>query len=185
MGGDLQTADVGQVASVTEAFQGAGQGLPANPISGREQFILNEEGFFLRPKDDSKGVLTLGPGLNLEEESIRSQIPEEVLAGKRDFTMEEALPIFRQRMVIAKEDLVEFVGEHALSKLNDDQMTSMLSLSYNLGINKLWKFEKLQRALIFGLEDTAADEAFGVGKSDRQGQLKARSEREFNLFAGQ
>lgn len=184
MGGDLQTAD-GPIADVLQAFASAGNGLSENPITSREQFILNEEGFFKRPEKDSEGVLTIGPGLSLEEERIRSQIPADVLAGDRDFTEEEALPIFRQEMETAQETLVDFIGEHALGKLNEDQTTALLSLSFNLGANKLGEFEQLQRALILGFEGTAADEAFGEGKSKRQGQLKARSKRELNLFLGQ
>lgn len=116
------------------------------------------EGYSATPYQDSVGVKTVGYGFNMEDPVTRSLLPEDVVAGKRALSQQEANSIYTQRMDMARNDAQNFVGPKTYSTLDTDRQSVLHDMAYNLGADRLGKFKQLKAALQKGDYDSAGDE---------------------------
>lgn len=140
--------------------------------------VLGEEGFRPDIYKDTRNVLTVGHGFNIEEPSIRKYIPKDVLNGKRLLGKDESLAIADKVLSQAKTDAKQYAGEH-YDKLSPEQKTALVDMSYNLGLTKLNKFKELKKGIVAGDSKKMARE---VIDSDYAKQLPNRALRNSKLF---
>ena len=95
-----------------------------------EQMLIRHEGLKLKPYHCTAGKLTIGVGRNIEDMGI---------------TEDEAIYLLRN-------DVARFAAELAQAKpivktLDDVRYYVLLNMAFNLGINRLMKFEKMWEAI--------------------------------------
>ena len=95
-----------------------------------EQMLIRHEGLKLKPYKCTAGKLTIGVGRNIEDMGI---------------TEDEAIYMLRN-------DVARFAAELAQAKpivksLDDVRYYVLLNMAFNLGINRLLKFEKMWKAI--------------------------------------
>ena len=98
-----------------------------------EQMLIRHEGLKLKPYHCTAGKLTIGVGRNIEDMGI---------------TEDEAIYMLRN-------DVARFAAELASIKpivksLDDVRYYVLLNMAFNLGINRLMKFEKMWQAIESG-----------------------------------
>ena len=98
-----------------------------------EQMLIRHEGLKLKPYKCTAGKLTIGVGRNIEDMGI---------------TEDEAIYMLRN-------DVARFAAELASIKpivksLDDVRYYVLLNMAFNLGINRLMKFEKMWQAIESG-----------------------------------
>lgn len=105
-----------------------------------ERYIKKHEGEVLKPYTDSRGILTIGIGHNLEQgisaEASKFLFNEDL--DKAERLLKEKCPVF--------------------DKLDANRQIVLLDLCFNLGINGLLGFKKMLAALQKGQFQTAAKE---------------------------
>jgi len=109
-------------------------------------YTKKEEGYRDRPYKDSKGILTIGYGFNMQEPGISALIPKDVKSGKRALTKKEADDIFNKAYTIAEQDAIKFSGE-SWDSMNKQQKKALIDMSYQLGGAKLSGFKELKKAI--------------------------------------
>ena len=144
-----------------------------------EARITGNEGFKPRVYKDTVGKNTIGYGFNIDDNTVRSLIPKDILQGKRDMTQEEALGIRKTLTDRAFEDARGFVGDETFSNLSTQQRTALTDMAYNLGRNKLGEFENLRAALKKGDYEQAGIE---VLNSKYAKQVPSRAMANANLI---
>lgn len=97
-----------------------------------KKMIRGHEGLRLKPYRDTKGVLTIGYGLNLED----------------GITLEEAEYLMASRIKRAAADLASVFPNCA--KWHPRIHAAMLSMMYNLGKTRFLKFERMIAAIRAG-----------------------------------
>jgi lysozyme len=100
---------------------------------------------------DTKGILTVGIGFNLERHGAYSSIVgldlnyDDVCMGKCKLTDEHIETLFDIDLTNAMEDTLDAVIN--LRSLPEDVQTAMVDMMFNLGYAKFIKFKKLIAAL--------------------------------------
>jgi lysozyme len=115
--------------------------------------LKEHEGYFNKMYVDSSGkkpVRTIGIGFNLEEENNQDFLrsisidPEEVFEGK-ELSDKEIRQMYNHSLRIAYKDAKEFLPD--LTSHPRDVQKAIIDMSFNLGRNKLFEFEKTREAL--------------------------------------
>ena len=144
-----------------------------------EARITGNEGFKPRVYKDTVGKNTIGYGFNIDDSTVRSLIPKDILQGKRDITQDEALGIRKTLTDRAFQDARLFVGDETFSNLTTQQRTALTDMAYNLGRNKLGEFKNLKAALKNGDYEQAGIE---VLNSKYAKQVPSRAMANANLI---
>ena len=95
-----------------------------------EQQLIRHESLKLEPYKDSKGILTIGVGRNLEERGI---------------TEEEAMYLLRNDIKIAWRECLQHVPH--FRKMSTTRQMAMVDMMFNLGLPRFLGFKKMLRAL--------------------------------------
>ena len=88
------------------------------------EWVAREEGLRLDPYYDTAGYVTIGVGHRLSDE------PNVPLSQWSPITRDEALAIFDQDLQRFREGIEASIE----IELNDDQLTALVSLAYNIGL---------------------------------------------------
>jgi GH24 family phage-related lysozyme (muramidase) len=99
------------------------------------------EGFRGLPYKDTQGIPTVGYGFNISAGGV----PQEVAAGKRAMSTEEADAIFEPKYLEAENRAAAFAGP-VYDALPENQKAVLNDMSYNLG-NKIFKFKNMRAAI--------------------------------------
>ena len=105
------------------------------------------EGFSPKIYRDSLGNLSIGYGFNINDPEIVKVLPKDVVYGKRDLSQEEARVMFDMFYKVATNDAINFIGQKAFDCLSQMQQDILIDIAYNLGYNRLSKFNKLRAAI--------------------------------------
>jgi len=134
-----------------------------NVNSNLYETIARHEGIRDTAYFDSKGILTIGAGFNLEKQGAKERIEkmglnyELVCDKKQKLSKEHIFLLMKEDVETAISDAKKYVGEKWES-LNPDAKEIIINMSYNLGYPRLSKFKKLKHALINRDYQTAAKE---------------------------
>lgn len=115
--------------------------------------LQNDEGLSLKPYRDSKNVLTIGYGLNLEEGITRA----------------EAVWLLKNRCLVAAQAARAVIPN--FDSLSDVRKIAFANMAYNLGQTRLKGFHKMLAAVSIGDFKTASAEMMD---SDAARELPAR-----------
>jgi len=118
--------------------------------------LKKHEGFKSKPYKDTEGFLTIGYGWNLDVNGLPEDICETLLRRKTE-------EIYK---ILNKYDVFK--------KLDNVRKKVLLDMAYNLGINSLFKFEKMFNALEEDDYEKAAEE---MRDSKWAKQVKTRADR--------
>ena len=144
-------------------------------------YVRGNEGFRSKIYDDTKKLKTIGSGFNLEDETTRRLLPADVVSGKRDITKEEDDAVFAKRFKIAVGDAISYMGgQDNFTKLSKSQKRGLIDMSYNMGLTRLNKFEKLRIALFKGDRLTAKKEV--LDSKYAQKDVPNRADKNANLM---
>ena len=144
--------------------------------------IAQNEGVKPNVYKDSKGNRTIGIGFNLEDKANRKFLKEqgininELLNG-RELNDKEIKTLYNQSLSQAYTDARKF--DPKFDKRPEGVKMALTDMSFNLGLTKLNKFEKMKEALQKDDYRTAAVEA---QDSDWFKQVKSRGPRTVSLF---
>lgn len=119
--------------------------------------LKRDEGFRARPYLDSRGVLTMGYGWNLQDRPMRESEAALRLRNDRDDAITElarAFPWF--------------------AFLSDNRKRALVNMAFNLGLSRLRSFKKMLKALAEEDFETAALEALNSKWAE---QVGTRAER--------
>ena len=111
---------------------------------------------------DTKGNKTIGVGFNLEDTSNQVALDalglnrDELKAGTRSLTDREVNELYKYSSMRAVKDAIAF--DPNLQSRPANVQTAIIDMSFNLGLNKLKKFEKMKEALDANDYNKAADE---------------------------
>jgi GH24 family phage-related lysozyme (muramidase) len=111
---------------------------------------------------DSKGIPTIGHGLNLTEPRAVERIKalgldyNKILSGQQSLTQEQIDQLFREDIVQGMTDAKQYLS-------NFDNQPSLVQriitdMSFNMGINKMNEFKGMREALLRNDYDRAAEE---------------------------
>ena len=143
-------------------------------------YVKGNEGYKSKVYDDTENIQTIGYGFNLEDETTRSLLPNDVVSGKRDLTREEADGAFSKRFQIAVNDAISYMGgQDNFGQLSDSQQKGLIDMSYNLGLTRLNKFVELRKRLYEGDKLGAKTE---ILNSKYATQLPGRALKNANLM---
>lgn len=101
---------------------------------------------------------TVGYGFNIDDATIRSFMPTDVVNGKRLLTQPEADEIFDKIFRVAETDAELFAGSKTFYDLNPVRQYVLKDMAYNLGLRKLQGFQEMQKALRKGDYEEAANQ---------------------------
>ena len=129
----------------------------------KEYFAMMVENEGYKPKvyKDSKGKRTIGIGFNLEEPMNRKILKEEgmdineIFKGK-ELSDSEIKRLYNRSLTQAFNDAVEFDPKFASRP--EPAKKAIVDMSFNLGLTKLNKFEKMSEGLQADDYNKAADE---------------------------
>lgn len=113
--------------------------------------IKKHEGLRLTAYRDSRGVLTIGYGRNLEDRGI---------------TAMEALMLLQQDYT---EICYRLYGLPWFNKLNEPRQAAVMDMAFNLGFTGLLKFQRFLKALTDGDYSRAAAEMLNSGWAHQVG----------------
>lgn len=105
------------------------------------------EGFRSTIYKDTKGIETVGQGFNTQDPVTRDMLPKDVAEGKRAITKQENETTYNKRMDLAKQDARTYLGAKDYDALDDNRKSVLHDMSYNIGLTRLMKFEKLKDAI--------------------------------------
>ena len=111
---------------------------------------------------DTKGNKTIGVCFNLEDTSNQVALDalglnrDELKAGTRSLTDREVNELYKYSSMRAVKDAIAF--DPNLQSRPANVQTAIIDMSFNLGLNKLKKFEKMKEALDANDYNKAADE---------------------------
>lgn len=103
--------------------------------------IVAHEGCELHPYKDSKGIMTIGVGRNLDDRGI---------------TEEEAKVLLLNDIAIVDQELKDNFNWY--NGLSEARKAAMIDLAFNMGLPTLKQFRKTLSFLELGLYDEAGDE---------------------------
>jgi lysozyme len=140
----------------------ASGGVSFTPSAGFRDVLTRHEGYRAKPYKDSKGVLTVGIGFNLERSNAAALLEAEgislkdVVAGRRPITKDEAWRL-------AARDLKTAVADARILFPNFDSLPDgvqevLVNMSFNMGRSSLSKFKKMRAAVASEDFGRAADE---------------------------
>lgn len=121
-----------------------------DPNSITAKYIKENEGYNPNIYKDTKKIPTTGYGFNINAEHIRQYIPKDVLRGQRALTQQESDDIFNKVYTQSVNDARTFVTPEVFEKLSNTQKQALIDMSYNMGLTKLNKFNRLREALYKG-----------------------------------
>ena len=144
--------------------------------------IAQNEGVKPNVYKDSKGNRTIGIGFNLEDKANRKFLKEQgininELFNGRELNDKEIKTLYNQSLSQAYTDARKF--DPKFDKRPEGVKMALTDMSFNLGLTKLNKFEKMKEALQKDDYRTAAVEA---QDSDWFKQVKTRGPRTVSLF---
>jgi lysozyme len=144
--------------------------------------IAQNEGVKPNVYKDSKGNRTIGIGFNLEDKANRKFLKEQgininELFNGRELNDKEIKTLYNQSLSQAYTDARKF--DPKFDKRPEGVKMALTDMSFNLGLTKLNKFEKMKEALQKDDYRTAAVEA---QDSDWFKQVKSRGPRTVSLF---
>jgi len=105
-----------------------------------EEDLLRDEGLRLKPYKDTKNILTIGVGRNLDEVGL---------------SKDEAMYLLRNDIIKCKNQLNNYLW---FSKLSPIRQNVILNMCFNLGFNGLFLFKNMITALAMGNYKLAAME---------------------------
>jgi lysozyme len=114
------------------------------------ELIADHEGKKYKAYRDSEGILTVGIGMNLEEEIAKSRLDrlgvdyERLCAGECELSEAHVLSLFTHDLNIAIGDAARIRG---FWDLPDDVQHAMIDMAFNLGWPRLKKFKNMIAAL--------------------------------------
>jgi GH24 family phage-related lysozyme (muramidase) len=147
-------------------------------------FIKDHEGYRPHVYNDSRGIPTIGIGLNLlrpDAKKIAAQAGADydaILSGKQTLTDDQVKDIFRITLGIAHQDAKKWVPQ--FDSLPKNIKLGILDLSFNLGYTRLSKFVKTKEHIASGNYNSAADE---LQKSKWATQVGRRAQSIIKLFS--
>lgn len=148
-----------------------------------QKFIIKNEGYKNRVYNDSRGIPTVGIGFNLLRPDARKIIEENglnyenVLKGDTILTDEQIKNIFISCIKIAYADVKKYIPNY--DSLPKNIKLGLIDLSFNLGYNRLSKFEKTKNHILAKNFKNAAKE---LESSKWASQVGNRAKRVINLF---
>lgn len=142
-------------------------------------YVISNEGFESKPYKDSKGILTVGHGLNMEDPVTRSFIPNDVLEGKRPIEFNESVEAVKRRLGVAKKDVNAWLGDEVVQDLNENQKKAMIDFLYNVGLDTASDFDETKKYLVNKDYEKAAIEFLD---SDYAKQVGDRAIKNSNLI---
>ena len=116
--------------------------LRRNSMGLRER-LIQEEGLKLFPYKDTRGILTIGVGHNLEADPDMMMHLSKYQA--EGITEQFAMSILDADILTAKKSL--YVHLPWAANLDDERREILVDMTFNMGIGKLLKFEKMLYAL--------------------------------------
>ena len=146
------------------------------------QMTKEFEGFEPNIYKDSLGIKSIGHGFNLEDETVSSLLPSDVLSGERGITQPESDVIFNQIYGRARGDAKSFAGEDIFKRLPIEVQGIVTDMAYNMGLTKLDGFVELKKALEKGDWEKSAIE---MKDSKWYGQVGDRSKKLINMMLNQ
>lgn len=146
-------------------------------------YIKDNEGYDENVYLDTKEIPTTGYGFNIKEPHIAQYIPQDVLQGKRALTQPEAESIFSKVYTTAVSDAEQFVGSDVFNKLSPDRKQALIDMSYNLGLTRLNKFQKMRQAIIDNDFNRAGEELLDSKYATED--VPNRAKKNYNLMRGE
>lgn len=120
--------------------------------------LLRDEGLKLKPYKDSKGILSIGVGRNLEADGINQ---------------EEAYFLLKTDI----DECIQSLSNYPIIKrLSEPRQRVLIEMAFNLGIVGLMRFHKMWAAIQEGNWDKAADEMLDSKWAKEVGQRAVRLE---------
>ena len=143
------------------------------------QRLSVNEGIVLKPYKCPAGKLTIGIGRNLDDNPLNTEEFEKIGHNCRTqgITKDEAFYLCRNDLKKVKADLDKNLAWWR--ELNDDRQYVMIDLCFNLGINKLLKFQKTLDSIATGWYIKAGDQLM---QSLYAKQVGKRAERNANCL---
>jgi GH24 family phage-related lysozyme (muramidase) len=114
-------------------------------------FITKHEGKRYKAYKDSKGILTIGIGFNLERNNAKKRLEEvganydAIVSGKASLTDSQVNKLFDKEYNDALNIASKFVSN--FSNLPHDAKMVLTDMAFNLGPNRLNKFQRFKSAL--------------------------------------
>lgn len=108
-------------------------------------------------KDPSGKNRSVGYGINIDDESNKGLIPDDVIKGKRPLTKDEGEISYNAKMKQAQSAAQKTLGKK-YSELDDEAREVVDDMYYNMGESAAKKFKGLHKALNAGDYKRAADE---------------------------
>lgn len=97
-----------------------------------EEMLIRHEGLRLFPYKDSKGILTIGVGRNLEDRGISAQ---------------EARILLGNDVTQAERDAMIWLGEETYLFLNETRKMVVLDMCFQMGFHRISGFKRLRAAI--------------------------------------
>ena len=116
------------------------------------------EGFVPSIYLDTKNKRTIGYGFNIDDAGVASQLPQDVVSGRRKLKRSEADAIFGKLYVNARVNVSKLVGDKVFNGLPDDVKYVLTDMSYNMGTTKLGGFKNMLKAVAKNNWSGAANE---------------------------
>jgi len=132
------------------------------PSTAFRQTLARHEGYRANPYKDSRGVLTVGIGFNLERPNAGALLEaegislKEVVARRRPITKEEAWRLAANDLEAAADDAARLFPN--FDSLPRGVQEVLVNMAFNLGGGGLAKFKKMRAAVAEGDFRRAADE---------------------------
>ncbi len=139
------------------------------------QQLIHHEGLRLKPYRDSRGILTIGVGHNMEAYPVEKILNRTV--GPQGITEAEAMKILDFDIDRVIRDVENNIS--AYKRESEPRQHVLLDMAFNLGINGLLRFQYMLAALERRDYKRAADEMIN---SAWAGQVKGRAIRLANMM---
>lgn len=137
------------------------------------------EGFSPTVYKDTVGKRTVGYGFNIDDSTVASMLPKDVVQGRRPIAKPEADKVFETLYSRAQKDAVDVVGQETYANLPMVVQDVLNDMSYNLGKSKLSGFHDAIGALKAGNYSRFADE---IKDSKWFDQVGNRSREHYNVI---
>ncbi len=121
-----------------------------------EKFLELQEGYRQFPYKDTRGILTIGIGRNLEAKGL---------------TLEESIYLMRNDIAEKEADLVKHVTFY--NNLDDATKYVLINLCFNMGITRLLGFKNMLAAMAINNKGDAADELLDSDWADEVGETRS------------
>lgn len=144
-------------------------------------YTKEEEGFKEDPYEDTAKHKTIGYGFNMDDSTVKSMLPHEVVSGDRSLTKPEADKVFNKLYTRAQNNAIQFAGNRTWNTLNPKQQQALTDMAYNMGLDKLSGFGQLKAQLQSGNFDRAAKEILNSKYAEK---LSDRARRNAAMVSG-